>query len=354
MKRSSSTLCFALAAASANLSAQQTAQTFTITGTVLGSGGGALPFSTVSIRETGLERFSNERGEFVLPGLASGSYHLRVKELGFAALDTVIVITPAGSSQNLRIVLKPIAFALATVTIKVTRACVDPLGAGIGDSDFQTILTELRKNAERERLLVTSYPFEYRIARWFDSSDPGVIPRWGRADTVAYRSDERPRYLPGKLIREDSTQKPPNNRIMEVPGLEDVGDPEFLRSHCFIYAGSSIESGTVIHRIDFRPNKSLREPDVEGSAFLDGKSFVIRRAIFRITRANQLRPPVADLEVNTSYGEILPGVTIIREVRSVQTVRPFLSPGRTVLVTEQQKLLDVRFLMGQPGESQKK
>ena len=350
MKRSSATLCLVLAASSANLSGQQATQTFTITGTVIGSGGGPLPFSTVSIRETGLERFSNERGEFVLPGLASGSYHLRVKELGFAALDTVIVITPAGYSQNLRVALKPIAFTLSTVTIKVTRACVDPLGTSIGDSDFEKILTELRKNAERERLLVTSYPFEYRIARQFDSSDPVVVPSWRDADTVSYRSDERPRYLPGNLIREDPTEKPPNNRIMAVPGLEDVGDPEFLRSHCFIYAGSSMDSGTVIHRIDFRPNKSLREPDVEGSAFLDGNSFVIRRAIFRVTRSTQLKPPVADLQVNTSYREIFPGVTIIGEVHSVQSVRPFMASARTVRLTEQQKLLDVRFLNGEPGQ----
>jgi hypothetical protein len=351
VKRLSAPLCLTLAALSANsLFGQQQAQTFTITGTVVGSGTGALPYSTVSIRETGLERFSNERGEFVLPALLPGSYHLRVKELGFAALDTLIVLTSDPSSWNLRIVLKPIAFTLATVTIKVTRACVDPLETNTPDSDFQTILTELRKNAERERLLVSSYPFEYRIARRFDSSDPAVMPRWGEADTVAYRSDERPRYSPGKLIREDSSARPPNNRTMIVPGLEDVGDPEFLRSHCFIYAGSVPESGTFIHRIDFKPNKTLSLPDVEGSAFLDGESFVIRRATFRITRSYQLNPPVADLQVTTTYREIFPGVTIIGEVRSVQIVRPLFSAVRTVRLTEQQKLVDVRFLRGQPGQ----
>ncbi len=283
-----------------------------------------------------------------------GTYHLRVKELGFAAADTVILLTPEMASQNLNVVLKPIAFTLATVTIKVTRACVDPSDTAAADSDFQTILVELRKNAERERLLVSSYPFEYRIAKWFDSSDPSALPRWGGADTVAYRSDERPHYSPGKLIREDPTVEPPNNRIMTVPGLEDLGDPEFLRSHCFIYAGSVTDSGVVIHRIDFRPNKSLHAPDVEGSAFLDGDSFVIRRAIFRITRPYQLRPPVTDLQVTTIYREILPGVTVIGDVRSEQSVRPQFSSLRTVRLTERQRLLDVRFLKGLPGESVKK
>lgn len=313
-----------------------------------------LPFSTVSIRETGAERFANDRGEFVLVGLAPGTYHLRVKELGFAALDTVIVLTPQTAAKTLEIVLKPIVFNLATVTIKVTRACVDPGDTTNGDSNFHTILVELRKNAERERLLVSSYPFEYRIAKWYDSSDPAALPRWRGADTVAYRSDERPHYLPGKLFREDPTAQPPNNRIMAVPGLEDLGDPEFLRSHCFIYAGSQTDSGVVIHRIDFRPNKTLNAPDVEGSAFLDGDSFVIRRAIFRITRPYALRPPVIDLQVTTIYREIFPGVTVIGDVRSEQSVRPQFSSLRTIQLTERQRLLDVRFLRGQPGENVKK
>ena len=277
-----------------------------------------------------------------------------MKELGFAAVDTVIVLTALTTLRNLTVVLKPIAFNLATVTIKVTRACVDPGDTANVDSDFRTMLVELRKNAERERLLVSSYPFEYRIAKWFDSPDPAVLPRWGGADTVAYRSDERPHYSPGKLVREDPTIKAPNNRVMTVPGLEDLGDPAFLRSHCFIYAGSETDSGVVIHRIDFRPNKSLRAPDVEGSAFLDGNSFVIRRAFFRITRPNQLRPPVIDLQVTTIYREILPGLTVIGDVRSEQSVRTQLSSLRTTLVTERQQLLDVRFLRGQPGEPLRK
>ena len=334
------------------LSAQQPTGTLSISGTVVASVGGQLPYSTVSIRETGAERFANDRGEFVLVGLASGSYHLRVKMLGFAAVDTLIVLSDKTALQNLTLVLKPIAFNLATVTIKGTRACVDPGDTTNSDSDFKTILVELRKNAERERLLVSSYPFEYRIAKWFDSSDPAALPSPG--DTVAYRSDERPHYSPGKLIRDDPTIKAPNNRIMTVPGLEDLGDPEFLRSHCFIYAGSQTDSGVVIHRIDFRPNKTLHAPDVEGSAFLDGESFVIRRAIFRITRPYQLRPPVTDLQVTTIYREIFPGVTVIGDVRSEQSVRPQFSSLRTVRLTERQRLLDVRFLKGQPGESVKK
>jgi hypothetical protein len=318
----------------------------------MGSNGSPLPFSTASLRETGVERFSNDRGEFVLANLEPGAYHLRVRQLGFAAFDTLINLRPALSRVPLRVTLSPIAFKLSTVTIRSTRACVAPDESSTGESDFQTILTELRKNAERERLLVSSYPFEYRIAKSFASQEPEVVPSWGGTDTVAYRSDQRPRYSPGGVVRTDAAVQPPNNRVMTIPALEDLGDPEFLRSHCFIYGGSRTESGVLTHRIDFKPGKSLSAPDIEGSVILDGVSFVIRRAVFRLTRPDELDPPVRNLEVTTTYREIFPGVAVVGEVRSVQNVTATANLlSRTVRLTERQQLVDVRFLRGQPGDT---
>jgi hypothetical protein len=318
----------------------------------MGSNGGTLPFSTASIRETGAERFSNERGEFVLGNLAPGEYHLRVKQLGFAAFDTLIILRPEPSRVQLRVMLSPIPFKLSTVTIRSTRGCVAPDESSAGESDFQAILAELRKNAERERLLVSSYPFEYRIARSLVSQDPEAVPSWGGRDTVAYRSDQRPRYTPGGVVRTDTAALPPNNRVMTIPALEDLGDPAFLRSHCFIYGGSRTESGVLTHRIDFKPGKSLSAPDIEGSVVLDAVSYVIRRAIFRLTRPDELNPPVRNLEVTTTYREIFPGVAVVGEVRSVQNVTATTSIlSRTVRLTERQQLVDVRFLRGQPGDT---
>jgi len=327
------------------------AVTLSISGTVIGSNGSPLPFSTASLRETGAERFSNERGEFVLGSLAPGPYHLRVKQLGFAAFDTLVVLRQDNAPVKLRVMLSPIAFRLATMTIRSTRACVAPDENVLVSSDFQTILNELRKNAERERLLVTSYPFEYRIAKSFDAADPKVAPRWPGIDTVLYRADQRPRYLPGALIRMDATIPPPENRIMVIPVLEDLGDPAFLRSHCFIYGGATNRAGVLTHRIDFKPAAALRAPDVEGSVFLDGESFVVRRAVFRLTRAWQLSPPVRNLEVTTTYKEVFPGVTVIEEVRSMQIVTGDPFSGRTVRLTERQRLVDYHFLAGQPGDT---
>lgn len=325
------------------------AQTLSIAGSVTGSHGIPLPYGTASLRETGAERFSNERGEFVLANLAPGTYHLRVKQLGFVAFDTTIVLVAGRPPSRLQIALLPIAFRLATVTIKGSQACLVP--DSVVNSDFETILAELRKNADRERLLVTSYPFEYTLTKKFEKLSSGGVPQFGRTETLVYRSDQRPRYAPGKVLRTDYTIQSPDNLIMMIPVLEDLGDPEFLRSHCFKYLGTKSDREGTTHRIDFKPVQSVRTPDIEGSVFLDSRSYVIRRAIFRLTEGGQLNPPVQELEVTTSFREIFPGVTIIDRVESVQRVTPESYSVQTVRLTERQKLVDVRFLKGQPGDT---
>jgi len=320
----------------------------TISGVVLGATGSPLPFSTASLAGTDIERFSNENGKFVLGNIAPGVYHLRVRQLGFAALDTVITLRPGVSVTGLRIVLSPVAFKLATVTVRDKKSCVVPTEISAVGSDFETIITELRKNAERERLLGTTYPFEYSLAKSFDS-DSRTVPVQSGTDTVWYRSDERPRYFPGGLIRPDETRRPPNNRMMVIPVLADIGDPEFLRTHCFTYNGAVKDEGIITYQMDFSPARSIHAADVEGSAFLDRDSFVIRRAVFRLTKGGSLRPPVLELEVTTHYREIFRGVTVVRDVDAVQTVGGQFS--HPIRVREAQRLLDFHFLKGQPGDT---
>jgi hypothetical protein len=325
----------------------------TISGRVAGSDGRPLPYSTASIPELGAERFSNDLGEFFLTNLAPGSYHLRVKQLGFAAFDTVIVVRPDRSPPALHVVLVPVPFRLATVTVRGRKSgCVVP-GTDSLDADdaFGLVLAELQKNAERERLLTSTYPFEFRLLKFYEPAETRVGPTPPPFQTELYRSDERPRYAPGQMVRTTAALKPPNNRVMVIPVLADLGDPAFLRSHCYAYGGTQSEGTNSTLRVDFTPAPSLKSPDVEGSVFLDATSFVIKRAVFRLTRPDRLKPPVVNLEVTTTFREIFPGVAVVDEVRSVQTVRTLGYSSGTSDVAERQHLLGFKFLSGQPGDS---
>jgi hypothetical protein len=318
-----------------------------ITGTVVGPNGAPLPYSTASIAETGVARFTDEAGEFIMAGLQPGSYHLRVKQLGFSAVDTLITLA-SGAAQKLRIELKPTPFKLAAVTVKASRECETPEQVANRGNNFALIIDELRNNAERERILVKSYPFVYRHFRSVDRPTPSGAS-FAVHDTTSYRSDTRPRYVPGEIVRPDPDRPPPNNQQIMIPVLEDIGDPEFLRSHCFKYAGITRENGIRMHRVDFEPVRSIRTPDIEGSFFLDPTSFVVRRATLRLTHANQVDLSLRDVEVTTNYNEILPGVTVIGDLISVQNLSGVGIAAPILRSTEKQRLIDYRFLGTKPG-----
>ncbi|MBA3343487.1 MAG: carboxypeptidase-like regulatory domain-containing protein [Gemmatimonadaceae bacterium] len=345
-------LGFCIAAAAPDAGAQGSArQTAVIRGRIVSADGRALPFSTASIEETGHARFSNDAGEFVLGIASPGTYRLRFRQLGFAPFDTLVAVS-AGLQAPLHIVLKPIAFRLATVTVRSRPGCFVP-GEGLPPpgSEFALVFDELQKNAERERLLVREYPFEYRLTRSTYSDNNRVADPPNDVDTSTYRSDARPRYVPGRIVRLDTIRVNVEARLMLIPVLADLADTDFLRTHCYSYRGLVRVKGVSVHRVDFRPTAAIQDPDVEGSVFLDPASFVIRRAVFRLTRPDRVSPPVSGLEMTTTYREIFPGVTVVGEVNSGQRVSSRGISGMTAFVTERQKLVDFRFLRGQPGDS---
>ena len=62
---------------------------------------------------------------------------------------------------------------------------------------------------------------------------------------------------------------------MHLPKLDDLASEEFLRNHCFFYAGrEQMEYGGTV-RIDFRAAERIRAPDVHGSIWLDSATWNI-------------------------------------------------------------------------------
>src|SRR5262244_3171539 len=60
-----------------------------------------LPYSVVSVPASGLERFTNERGEFTLSGLPASHVRLVVRHIGYSPA-TVTVDVHAGRTDSVR------------------------------------------------------------------------------------------------------------------------------------------------------------------------------------------------------------------------------------------------------------
>jgi len=245
-----------------------------------------------------------------------------------------------------------VANTLADVQVSAPpRMCIVPEENGfVADAELATVLGEARKNAERERLLRRTYPFEFKLAQQHDTYDTRDSTHSVVYDTTAFRSDDDWRYRKGKVVSGDKNKVFGDVRVMRLPTLIDFADTRFLTAHCFKYAGMSEEDTIPTHRLDFAPLPEIVAPDVEGSIFIDSATYLIRRAEFRLTKGGSIKPAVLGMTVTTTYREVLPNVALFDEIKSVQPLPPAKSGEHPMEFRETQQLLSFRFLFrGPPG-----
>ena len=328
--------CVALAAA-APASAQQTV---IVSGTVISaSTEQGLPYSTVSI-VGGSQRFTSSGGAFSF-ALPPGTYSFRIRQLGYAPLDTLIPVNPGANLRAMTFALKPAAYRLDVVRT-YANSCPRGDSSGMGG-----LFDELIKNADRERILRNSYPFLYDFERWSNLKVRGVTQDL-TIDTVHFASVATWGYSPGHIVHAMDPRAQKGAREMHLPTLVDLADPVFIASHCFRYRGVERVGDTASYRIDFKPTDDVNAPDVEGSVFLDSASYSIRKAIFRLTKPGRLDPPSLGLEVTTTYHEISKGLSLFDDIHSVQPLsRNFRFPAEAI---QDEKLITVRFYGATPGD----
>lgn len=308
-----------------------------------------LPYSVVAIPALGRERFTDERGSFLLAQLPPGRHQLRVRRIGYTPAETTVTVQ-AGRTDTLRLRLARVVVRLAAVRVTASRGCYAPgPPSAEADREFATIFEQLRQNAEQFRVLSHSYPFAALMRRTFGTRTLGGHLRVTSVDTVAYHSDVAPRYRPGRVVvRERGRSRESAHRLI-FPTLLDLADETFQRNHCFTYAGTDTLDGALVLRVDFRAAARLRTPDVDGTILLDAATYQIQRMALTLSR---LPPGVRGLKeftATTRFREALPSVSVFDSVAAANVFTTVRRPDAAAAALEEQRLIEVRFLRGAPG-----
>jgi hypothetical protein len=337
-----------LAAAIRPAAAQVPDSAATLRGTVVAAATSAhLPFAVVVLEPAFRQRFTDDRGGFVFTPVLPGTYHLLVRQLGYTPFDTTLTIGPG--TPPLRIALRPLALELNAITVAASVACTNPgRPDASADPALAAVFGQLEQNAERSRLLRDAYPFRYTYVRELtdlvrNGNDHTVT------DTVVLRSDERWHYAPGRVVTEGTGSWRRRGNMVHLPVLADFADDAFQRTHCFRYAGREPYAGRDMLRIDFTAAERLREPDVNGSAWLDPDTFQIHVTIVTLTHLSRAARGVTGWEATTVFRAILPNLPVTEHVSVVTSGLAYLGPDAIVGRTEQQRLIAVTFLHGLPG-----
>jgi hypothetical protein len=329
------------------------------TGTIVGlvttkEGNVPLAYSVVSAASLGRERFSDAQGVFVLPGLPAGALQLRVRHLGYSPVDLNVTVR-AGGADTVRVSLTHIAVRLSAVDVRAYPECKNPgPPKASADSAFATVFDQLKQNAEQYRLLTDTYPFIYAAERTLSSTLVNGELRTERVDTLVVGS-ARWTYKPGTIVVR-SRRGFTTTTAMNIPTLVNFAEKAFLENHCFYNGGLETVDGVDLLRVDFNAAAKIKDPDVDGSMYLDPITFQIRRSVLHLTKIPPGLRGLAETEAITLFGEVLPSIPVIADISSVNrfqsdSKRP---PTAEASANERQRLISVRFTKGMPGDETKR
>jgi hypothetical protein len=154
------------------------------------------------------------------------------------------------------------------------------------------------------------------------------------------------RYRPGQVV----TRKG-RDHFFQIPTIADFADKTFIDNHCFHYMGMQPLGDDRFLRIDLVAAAAINEADVDGEIWLDPDTYQIQRTVLRLTRPPLRLSDLADLEVTTDFTEILPSISIVSAIESVQIFGPSNKDHDAAF--EKQLLMAYQFLKGKPGEVKK-
>ncbi len=306
------------------------------------------PLAHAMVTVVGFERqtFTSEAGVFAFRGLEPGKYKFRVAHIGYSPVDFPVEITAGTPPPRVKIELAHLSVQLATMKIVGKKSCTTP-GRPNPDvePDFAQIVAQVRMNAEQYRLLSDSFPFQYKVEKEFYSMRGDSSRHDESFETESYRSDVSGwEYKVGDVIGRGRDGR----MVMHLPTLTDFASYEFLNNHCFTYGGvESTREGQVV-RIDFAADVQLRVPDVNGSVFLDAKTYQIRRANLQLSKIPRDAPEATAIQVTTIFGEVSPSIDIIQQIRGITSVR-HRGWGATVANGEDQHMVGLEWLKSDPA-----
>ena len=314
-----------------------------------------LPYSVVSIPTLARDQFTDDRGVFRMAGLPPGRLRLRIRHVGYSP-EELDVLVQAGVVDTIRVALTRIAVRLTAMHVSAYPECLSPGPPLVSDTAFTAIFEQLKQNAEQFRLLTTEYPFIAGVQRTTSTLYGTDDLRREVVDTITLSSDAQWAYKPGTVVvREKHFMRSDGPVTMRIPSLANFADSLFIANHCYYNGGLETVDGRELVRIDFVAASALKEPDVDGSMFLDPATFQIRRSFLHLSKQPKAVPDVLGTEATTVFAELFPSVPVIAMVNSVNRLKVGRLRNRPATQTrEDQQLIAVAFTGRKPGEDAKK
>jgi hypothetical protein len=280
-----------------------------IRGAVVDSATGhPIGYALVSVVGTEIRLFTTEQGQFVLRGLKPGTHIVRAQQIGFRP-SSVSLSVGKQPPAALTIILARQAVQLPEIRVSAGACAAGALRGG--DAQFEPMVEEVFRNAERLLALEKSFPFRGNFEKTVSVLDSAHRVVDSRITTVRFDTREIVGYRKGQVIE----GRRGIDERWNYFAPSDLARDAFLASHCFWYVGfDRAMDGQVVHRIDFAPRVDVRSPDWAGSLLIDTTSRVLVQTRSRLVNLPLRRGGVTRAECAVLYRALAP--TIPQEFRA--------------------------------------
>ncbi len=282
-----------------------------------------LPYAVISIPTLSIERFTDARGRLIVPALPVGTYQVTIRRLGYIPARLEVTITANVSHAHL-VKLARVPQRLAGMQVKAIGGCERPgLPDEAQEPEVFTLVSLLRENADRYRLLASQYPFFAQQMRALaEVEDDALLLQ--SVDSTIVQSTTKAGYKAGRVV-----QRSGGTYSMAIPTILDLADDEFVRNHCFFFGGAVTDSTAGARetwlRLDVRAANRLNDPDVHGSFYLDSATAQLRRMELELSRPDKLPRAlgsIASVQAKTTFVEIASGLSVIEAICAVTNLKP--------------------------------
>jgi len=248
------------------------------------------PVPNAEITATGRRGLTDVRGEVRILYPPDGELRVRIRQIGFRYADRNFRRDPASRADEdtAVVALARMSFALPQVVVRAERHCeesVEPSHAALTQASMEL----LRFGAEQFENFRRTYPFDFTLEQRTMALGPSGMRRSEakvQVDTLASVA-WGDRYTPGRVMVERSRDE----YFVPLLFVSALADSAFWDLHCFVARGVESRDGRRLIRLDFSPTREVREPDWEGSVWLDSAQSVLARVDFRLTNLRSMTGP---------------------------------------------------------------
>ncbi len=261
-------------------------------------------------RAQSVSTLSDPQGRYALRAPVAGTYQVEAKRIGVRRFVSRSIELALGETQLLDITVQGLAYTLPEVVVSGLTTCS---GATADAPRIGALWEEARTALSATRISLRERLFRGTVSRYIRELDPKtrrVLKEEGRQIEGVMDKPFRAVDADSLSTRGYVTVDERNEKTYFAPDADVLLSDAFVSDHCFRLAGPSRQRRGLMG-LSFAPAPGRRLSDIEGTMWLDGRTFELKLVEFKFVNTGDLPDDTfADGEVH--FEKLTNGAWVVR------------------------------------------